>query len=235
MAGSDPLKVLVVDDHPIVRLGLKELIDKEPDLEVAAEAENAFEALSLLDRQYLDLAIVDLSLRGTSGIELTRQIKAEHPRLPVLMVSLHDEGLYAERALAAGAQGYIMKRESYAKLVEAIHYVLEGGTYLSETLRRQADGLGDGRPDVPAQPISALTDREMEVFRLIGEGDAPRHIAEKLFVSVKTVETHRQRIRTKLVLGNAAALRAFAVDWLGSRKGDGQQSEEEIQRTKPDA
>lgn len=219
MATLDVRKVLVVDDHPIVRLGLKELIEKEPDLEVAAEAENAFEALGILDRQYLDLAIVDLSLRGTSGIELTRQIKAEHPRLPVLMVSLHDEGMYAERALAAGAQGYIMKRESYEKLVEAIHHVLQGGTYLSETLRRQVDGLGDGGAGAPAKPISALTDREMEVFRLIGEGYAPRHIAEKLFVSVKTVETHRQRIRTKLALGNAAALRAFAVDWLASMKG----------------
>ena len=218
MAGSGKRKVLVVDDHPIVRLGLKELIDKEPDLEVAAEAENAFEALSLLDREYLDLAIVDLSLRGTSGIELTRQIKAEHPRLPVLMVSLHDEGLYAERALAAGAQGYIMKRESYEKLVEAIHYVLKGGTYVSENLSREADNLGDGGAAVQAETVSALTDREMEVFRLIGEGYAPRHIAEKLFVSVKTIETHRQRIRTKLALGNAAALRTFAVDWLASRK-----------------
>ena len=219
MAALDVRKVLVVDDHPIVRLGLKELIEKEPDLEVAAEAENAFEALGILDRQYLDLAIVDLSLRGTSGIELTRQIKADHPRLPVLMVSLHDEGMYAERALAAGAQGYIMKRESYEKLVEAIHHVLEGGTYLSETLSRQVGGLGDEGTGIPAEPIRALTDREMEVFRLIGEGYAPRHIAEKLFVSVKTVETHRQRIRTKLALGNAAALRAFAVDWLASRKG----------------
>ena len=219
MAGLDVRKVMIVDDHPIVRLGLKELIEKEPDLEVAAEAENAFEALGILDRQYLDLAIVDLSLRGTSGIELTRQIKSEHPRLPVLMVSLHDEGMYAERALAAGAQGYIMKRESYEKLVEAIHHVLKGGTYLSETLRRQVNSLGDGGTGAPAEPISALTDREMEVFRLIGEGYAPRHIAEKLFVSVKTVETHRQRIRTKLTLGNAAALRAFAVDWLASRKG----------------
>ncbi|MGI9175491.1 MAG: response regulator [Rhodothermales bacterium] len=219
MATLDVRKVLVVDDHPIVRLGLKELIDKEADLEVAAEAESAFEALGILERQYLDMAIVDLSLRGTSGIELTRQIKAEHPRLPVLMVSLHDEGMYAERALAAGAQGYIMKRESYEKLVEAIHHVLQGGTYLSETLRRQVDGLGDGGAGAPAKPISALTDREMEVFRLIGEGYAPRHIAEKLFVSVKTVETHRQRIRTKLALGNAAALRAFAVDWLASMKG----------------
>ena len=219
MAALDVRKVLVVDDHPIVRLGLKELIEKEPDLEVAAEAENAFEALGILDRQYLDLAIVDLSLRGTSGIELTRQIKADHPHLPVLMVSLHDEGMYAERALAAGAQGYIMKRESYEKLVEAIHHVLGGGTYLSETLSRQVDSLGDGGTGTPAEPISALTDREMEVFRLIGEGYAPRHIAEKLFVSVKTVETHRQRIRTKLALGNAAALRAFAVDWLASQKG----------------
>ena len=219
MAALDVRKVLVVDDHPIVRLGLKELIEKEPDLEVAAEAENAFEALGILDRQYLDLVIVDLSLRGTSGIELTRQIKADHPRLPVLMVSLHDEGMYAERALAAGAQGYIMKRESYEKLVEAIHHVLGGGTYLSETLSRQVDGLGDEGIGTLAEPISALTDREMEVFRLIGEGYAPRHIAEKLFVSVKTVETHRQRIRTKLALGNAAALRAFAVDWLASRKG----------------
>ncbi len=207
-------RILIVDDHPIVRKGLAQLIDQEPDLVVAGEAEDADGALEFLKRDMPDLAIVDISLQGVDGIELIKKMKARYPDLPVLVVSMHDESLFAERALRVGAKGYIMKQEAIGKMMEAIRKVLKGELYLSERVSENiVKKFISGRTEGLQSPIEVLSDRELEVFQLIGQGLGTRRIADQLHVSVKTVETYRANIKQKMHLKDGIELLKHAVQW----------------------
>ena len=209
--------VFVVDDHPVIRWGYISLINQEPDLEVCGEADTAFEALEKIPEASPDLAIVDISLAGMNGIELTKQLQVLHPDLPVLIVSMHDEVLYGDRALRAGARGYIMKREVRTKIVEAIRRLLSGGTYLSDQMStRLLNQYQGGRFD-ERSPLERLSDRELEVFELYGRGSSTREIAEALFISRKTVESHRNRIKDKLGLESTSQFVQHAVQWFQSQ------------------
>ena len=200
-------KILVVDDHPILREGLAQLIDQQKDLSVCgqfAEADHAFDAIGALKP---NLALVDISLKGGSGIELLKNIKANYPKLLVLVLSMHDESLYAERVLRAGASGYIMKQEAAEKILEAIRKVLAGEVYLSEKMRTKVmHHLVGGRAQANGSLMERLSNRELEVFGLIGQGRGTREIAEQLHLSVKTIESHRAHIKEKLNLKNATEL-----------------------------
>lgn len=211
-------KILIVDDHPIVRRGLTELINHEEDLVASGQAEGAHQAMEVIRGQKPDMAIVDISLKGTSGLELIKDIKTQYPNLPVLALSMHDESLYAERALRAGAKGYIMKQQATEDLIMAIRKVLRGQIYVSDTVATRMVGkVVGGRADVGASAIDRLSDRELEVFGLIGLGHGTRQIAEKLHLSVKTVETYRAHIKKKLNLANAAELLRYAIQWVNSQ------------------
>jgi DNA-binding NarL/FixJ family response regulator len=211
-------RIFIVDDHPIVRKGLTQLINQEPELVVCGEAENAETALELLKKVKPDLAIVDISLRGIDGIELTKLIRARFENIPVLVVSMHDESLFAERALRAGARGYIMKQEAIEKMMEAIHKVLRGELYVSDRVSANiVKRFVDGKAEGVSSPEELLSDREMEVFQLIGQGFGTRQIADQLHVSVKTVETYRANIKEKLNLKNATELMKHAVHWIEVR------------------
>ncbi|TAL39797.1 MAG: response regulator transcription factor [Spirochaetes bacterium] len=207
-------KILIVDDHPIFRKGLSQLLGEEKDLVVCGEAEDAFEAERLIAKLKPDLVIVDITLRDTSGLELLRHVRERYEDLPVLVLSMHDESIYAERVLRAGARGYIMKQEMSGSVVQAVRQVLAGKIFASQAVVERMLG----RLASPAQgggddPVAALSDRELEVFRLVGRGCARRQIASKLNVSVKTVGTYRDKIREKLGIGNSAELVRRAIDW----------------------
>ena len=207
--------VLVVDDHPLFLKGVVQLLSDEPDIEVRAQAGSAKEALDALRRHRLDLAVVDISLEGgTNGIELTKAIRAERPRLPVLILSMHDETLYAERALRAGARGYVMKREALDQFIIAVRAVLDGEIFISPVMsnRMVYDHIHGG--DYSRSPVDRLSDRELEVLQLIGKGHDIRDIAKGLDLSAKTVETHRAHIKEKLNLANAREVTRFATNWL---------------------
>lgn len=211
-------RLLIVDDHPVVAEGLSELINRELDLTVVAVAVSADEGLEVMRSRDVDVAIVDLSLPGPSGIELIRLIRNEFPGIPVLVLSMHDEHFYAERALRAGARGYVMKGEAIKHVVEAIRKVRRGDLYVSEEvtekmLFRMVAGGGDRSE--PA--VDRLSERELEVFQLIGQGYSTREIAEMLHLSVKTIESYRANIKEKLGLKNAAALMQHAVKWVQIR------------------
>jgi DNA-binding NarL/FixJ family response regulator len=211
--------IIVVDDHPLFRKGVVQMLSSEPDLEVRAEAESSPSALDLMRRTPVDLAIVDIGLHGSAnGIELTKSIKAEHPDLPVLVLSMHDEMLYADRALRAGARGYLMKREALDSVITAVRTVLSGEIYLSPTMAKRmiAEHVSGGVSGRSA--IEKLTDRELEVLQLIGEGTEVRDIAEKLHISAKTVEAHRSHIKEKLNLNNAREVARFAVQWVEQQR-----------------
>lgn len=211
-------KILIVDDHPIVRRGLTDLINHEEDLVVSGQAEDAHQAMEAIRAQKPDMAIVDISLKGTSGLELMKDIKTRYPSLPVLILSMHDESLYAERALRAGAKGYIMKQQATEDLIMAIRKVSAGYIYVSDMVTTRMVGkIAGGGPDVGASAIDRLSDRELEVFGLIGLGHGTRQIAEKLHLSVKTVETYRAHIKRKLNLANAAELLRYAIQWTSSQ------------------
>ena len=201
--------ILLVDDHPIVRRGLRQLFESQPDFTVCGEAEDIAGALDAVARLDPDLALVDLSLKGRSGLELTRQLQTHHPSLPVLILSLHDEKLYGERALRAGASGYVMKRRADDEILYAARQVLAGQRYLSPVVQQQLDKALDKE----TFDVNNLTDREFEVLVLIGQGYAPRHIAEQLSLSVSTVEVYRQHLKEKLGLGSATELRRYAIAW----------------------
>ena len=214
------LRVLIVDDHPIVREGLAELLNRETNIEVCAEAEKAESAMEALRSHEVDVAIVDLALPGLSGIELIRKIQAEFDGLPVIVLSMHDEQFYAERALRAGARGYVMKEESSDKLIEAIHQVYKGELFVSDEIAKKmlfriVTGDGD-----ELQPVHRLSDRELEVFQLIGQGYSTRKIAEMLHLSIKTIESYRANIKIKLDLKNAAELMQHAVKWVEVNRPD---------------
>lgn len=209
-------QVLIVDDHPIFRNGIIQLINHEPDLHVCGEICSAAQALGAVDELKPDIVVLDLSIQGTNGIELMKSIRALHPSLPALMVSMHDESIYAERALRAGARGYVMKAAPSEKVIDAIRRVLGGGIYLSEAIGgRLLDTFLNGRStNVGSSTVEQLSDREIEVFRAVGEGRGTREIARTLFLSVKTVETHRAHIKEKLQLKTAPELVRAAVEWV---------------------
>lgn len=212
-------KVLVVDDHPIVRQGLALLINREPDLAVCGEAEDAQTALQSVPTIKPDILVVDISLNGPDGLDLLKDIRIRYPEMPVLILSMHDESIYAERALRAGAQGYIMKQEATEKVLVALRRILSREIYVSERisnrmLQRYIGSQSSGRPS----SISDLTDRELEVFRLIGEGHSTRQIAEELHISVKTVESYQAHIKEKLSLRSARELVQHAIQWSISEK-----------------
>ncbi len=209
-------RLLVVDDHPIMRKGLAKLLDLETDLVVCGEAENTEQALAELRAKPFDLAIVDISLRGVSGIDLLKDLKTHWPQMPVLILSMHDETLYAERALRAGARGYVMKGEPFEQIVAAIRRVLAGNIFVSDAvngriLSRMTESSGKTGG---GQLVDALSNRELEVFQFIGHGRGTRDIATEMQVSVKTVETYRAHIKDKLQLRSAPELMRFAVDWV---------------------
>lgn len=208
-------KVLIVDDHPILRKGLTLLINQEPDLIVCAEAEHAQMALDVIDNVSPDMAIVDISLPGIDGIELIKMLRLRHKDLPVLVVSMHDEALYAERSLRAGARGYIMKQEALEKVLVAIRKVLDGEIFVSERVTTKmlekfvsTEGIRE-----TTSPIDLLSNRELTVFRLIGQGHKTRQIAEKLHLSIKTVESYRAHIKDKLKLTDGTDLLKYAIQW----------------------
>lgn len=211
-------RIVIVDDHPIVRQGLAQLIEQEDDLHICGQAEDAHEAMRAIRQLNPDLVIVDISLRTTSGIDLIKDIKAQFPTLPVLTLSMHDEALYAERALRAGARGYIMKQEAPAEVVAAIRRVLAGTTYVSQGMAaKMVSKIVTGPGEKGASLVDRLSDRELEVFRLIGEGYGTREMAEKLYLSVKTIETYRAHIKEKLNLQDANQLLRAAIRWANAQ------------------
>ena len=207
-------RVLIVDDHPMMRQGLAQLIDNEPDLKVIAEADTGGQGLDLVVNEKLDLALIDISLPDKNGLELIKDIRSVKPEMPILIVSMHDEVLYAERVLRAGARGYIMKQEGGKKLLQAIRQVLTGQIYVSEKMSaRILETFSGNRQDQSASPVARLSDREFEVFQLIGQGKGTKEIAQHLNLSVKTVEVHRAKIKEKLSLLTATDLVRYAVRW----------------------
>ncbi|HUW19334.1 MAG TPA: response regulator transcription factor [Sedimentisphaerales bacterium] len=215
------MKILIVDDHPIVRQGLTELINHQYDLEVCGQAEDAPQARQLIKELRPHMAIVDISLKQTSGIELIKDIKAQHPNTLVLALSMYDESLYAERALRAGAKGYIMKQEATDNVITAIRKVLSGQLYISDKMgEKMVRKLVSGKTEVSGSAVDSLSDRELEVFLLIGQGYGTRQIAERLYLSVKTIETYRSHLKEKLNLTGSAELLQYAIQWVkGQSKG----------------
>jgi DNA-binding NarL/FixJ family response regulator len=205
-------RVLLVDDHPIIRERLAELINQEPDLVTCGEAEDAFSGLEAVEELMPNIVIVDLSLKDTHGIELIKDIKLRQPELPVLVLSMHDESLYAERAIRAGARGYITKQEATKKVMTAIRRVLAGDIYVSDRMAATIlHRLAGDKSEAKGSPLACLTDRELEIFHLLGEGIPARQIAKTLHVSVKTVEAHREHIKAKLNFKTSAELLRYAI------------------------
>ena len=220
--GGKKTRIFLVDDHPFMRHGLSEFIANQPNLVVCGEADNARDALTAIDRIKPDLVITDIILPGKSGLELTKDIRAMHPEIMILVMSMHDEPYYAERVLHAGARGYLMKREGGTKLVTAIQRVLEGHVYVSESIaNRILESFSRGVSDSNGSPVQKLTDRELEVFELIGQARTSREIAESLHISIKTVEAHRANIKEKLNLKGGPELIRLAVRWVESKNSPG--------------
>jgi DNA-binding NarL/FixJ family response regulator len=212
-------RVLVVDDHPIVRQGLALLINREKDLMVCGEAEDARSAMQSIPATRPDILVVDISLNGPDGLDLLKDIRARYPVLPVLILSMHDESVYAERALRAGAQGYIMKQEASEKVLLALRRILNHEIYVSERISNRMLQRYIGTPlEGGPSSMADLTDRELEVFRLIGEGHSTRQIAEELHISVKTVESYQAHIKEKLSLRSARELVQHAIQWTMNEK-----------------
>lgn len=213
----EKIKILIVDDHPAMRHGLAQLIGMEPDMEVVAEAGDCPETLAAIREKIPDFVILDIALKGVSGLDLIFDIHQLAGPIPILVYSMHDETLYAERALHAGARGYLMKQEPVRQILTAIRRILKEGIYVSEEMNRvlllRHIGHPSEKPDYSSS-TGQLTERERQVFQLVGKGLQPREIAEKLNLSVKTVETHRMNIRKKLGLPDASALALYAVEWV---------------------
>jgi DNA-binding NarL/FixJ family response regulator len=213
-------RIVIVDDHPLFRKGLEEMIHSEGTFAVCGEAGNASEAMGVIRKLHPDLAIVDLSLPGANGIELIKNIRAEFPKLPILVLSMHDESLYALRALRAGAEGYVMKHEAMANVITAVREVFNGRPYLSPAMAAQVITKFAHRQDEgEADAVERLSDREIEILELIGKGKDVREIAKLLHLSPKTVETHRSHIKDKLDLKNSREVARFALQWLSAREG----------------
>ncbi len=207
-------RIVIVDDHPIVRQGFAQLINQEEDLVVIGEAEDAPGAVELIEDTDPDLALVDLSLKNSNGIELIKDLKKIKPELKVLVISLHDESVYAERALRAGAKGFIMKAEATESVMTAIRMVLRGEVYLSEKMRNHLlSSMTGGGATRALSPTEVLSDREFEVFQAIGRGASTREIADSLCLSVKTIETYKSHLKQKLALKNSTELMQYAIEW----------------------
>ena len=211
-------RIVIVDDHPLFRKGLQEMIHSDGTFAICGEAGNASEAMEVIRKLLPDMMIVDLSLPGANGIELIKNIRAEFPKLPILVLSMHDESLYAVRALRAGADGYVMKHEAMANVIQAIREVFNGHPYLSPAMAAQvitkfAHRQAEGETDA----VERLSDRELEILELIGKGNEVRRIAKLLHLSPKTVETHRAHIKDKLDLKNSREVARFALQWLSAR------------------
>ncbi len=216
-------RILLVDDHPLLRQGIAMTIEAEPDLQVVAQAGDADEALARFAEAAPDLVITDISLPGANGLELMKNLLTLRPELPVLVVSRHDEDLYAERAIRAGARGYVSKLAAGDQIVAAIRRVLRGGIHLSEALKdRMLFGAAAGVKDATQTPLEVLSDRELEVFEMTGRGIPTREISERLHLSVKTVESYRSRLKAKLGLQNGTELIKHAVAWVEG-EGSGRQ------------
>ncbi len=208
-------RILLVDDHAVVRYGIAQLINRENDLMVCGEEEYASNALSAIARLKPDLVIADISLKDSSGLELMRNIKAQYSRLPVLVVSAHDESVYAEIAFRAGALGYLMKQEALEKIITALRRVLSGNIYVSEALAaRMLQQQICGKTDIHDSPVKSLSDRELEVFQMIGQWKKTSEIAQELHLSIKTIEYYREQIKRKLNLKNSAELTQHATSWV---------------------
>ena len=210
-------KILLVDDHPMMREGLRGVINRERDLVVCGEAENAHQAMNAVQKLAPDLALVDVTLPGKSGLELVKDLKAMHPRLVILAISMHDESLYAERMLRAGASGYITKQQPPEELIKAIRQVLDQRVYVSKEVSETLLRRFSWQPQGDRSPTKLLTDREFEIMQLFGEGKAPKEIASQLHLSAKTVSVHAANIRHKLNLKTTAQLIRFAVQWVDMR------------------
>jgi DNA-binding NarL/FixJ family response regulator len=211
-------RIVIVDDHPLFRKGLEQLIHTDGAFAVCGEAGNAAEAMDVIRKLNPDLAIVDLSLPGANGIELIKNIRAEFPKVPILVVSMHDESLYAVRALRAGAEGYVMKHEAMANVIQAIREVFNGRPYLSPAMAAQViTKFAHRDAEGEADPVERLSDRELEILELIGKGTEVRQIAKLLHLSPKTVETHRAHIKDTLDLKNSREVARFALQWLSAR------------------
>ncbi len=211
----DIRRIVLVDDHPIVRQGIIMLVEPEDDLDVVGEAESAHEALEVIEETRPDIAVVDLTLKDSSGLELIKDIGVRFPKLPALVLSMRDEGFYAERCLRAGARGYVTKEEGPQKVIEGVRKVLAGQIFISDRMATKVMAKivrGSGEGD--QSPIESLSDRELEVFELIGNGHATREIASRLHISTKTVDSHREHIKEKLQLDSATDLLKHAIQWV---------------------
>ncbi|MEZ4701555.1 MAG: response regulator transcription factor [Rhodothermales bacterium] len=209
--------IIIVDDHPLMRKGLAMTLETESDLKVIGQADSAEDAMELFETMRPHVAIVDISLPGMSGLELIKHLQAIYPNVKIVVVSRHDESLYAERAIRAGARGYVMKMEAGDVIVQAVHRVLSGGIYVSPDINeRLLMGMLAGRRSQGTSPMEVLSDRELEVFELTGRGLTTREISERLHLSIKTVESYRARIKSKLDLDNATELLQHAIQWVES-------------------
>jgi DNA-binding NarL/FixJ family response regulator len=211
-------RVLIVDDHPIVRQGLKRMIETEADLEVCGEAATEAQARRAIRELNPDIVIVDLALQEGDGIELVRDVHAHHPDVPMLVLSMHDETIYAERLLAEGASGYIMKQAAADQLLNALRTVLRGETYLSEQLSQSLNLRAQNGDPEAHDPVRRLSNRELQVLNLVGRGVSSREIAAELGLSVKTVESHRQSLKRKLNLATNSQLLQYAMNWFAGRR-----------------
>lgn len=215
MGASGKARILIVEDHEVFRLGIKELINHEPDLYVCGEAEDVGEARSLIRDLNPDMAVVDITLKSSNGIDLIKEMADCRQNMKVLVLSMHDELVYAERSLQAGAQGYIMKQETSRSIVKAIRHILKGNIYVSQNIMGNLlKRVRTGQDSLEKSPIETLSDREFTVLRMIGEGSSTGDIADQLHLSVRTISTYRERIKEKLHLKNAAELVRFAVRWV---------------------
>ena len=212
MSLESAFRVLIVDDHPIVRQGLRRLIDQEEDLSVCGEAEDVKEARDAIEALSPDAVILDISLKNSDGVDLLKELRIRRLKTPVLVLSMHDESIYAERLLSAGANGYIMKQEASDRFLAALREVLSGGIYVSDAVRSKIANAA-ATEDVVDDPIARLSNRELQVFNLIGQGLSTREIADKLNLSVKTIESHRLTIKEKLNIDSATQLVRYAVRW----------------------
>jgi len=211
-------RILIVDDHPMTRGGLVHLINHQPEMVVYGEAEDAAQALDLLASERPDLMLIDITLPGKSGLELVKDVKAMHPDLPMLVLSMHDESLYADRVLRAGARGYITKHEGGDKLMGAIRHVLSGRIYVSESMSAHIlEIFSGGQTGIDRSSIQKLSDREFQVFDALGEGLSSHEIAKKLHLSAKTVDAHRANIKTKLKINTTAELISFSARWAATQ------------------
>jgi len=215
------IRVVIVDDHPLMRKGLAMSLDAESDITVVGQASSAEEGMTMIEQLKPDVAAIDISLPGMSGLELVKQLHAIRPDVKTLVVSRHDESLYAERAIRAGARGYVMKLEAGEVIVRAVRRVTNGGIFVSEEINeRLLLGMVSGHEALAQSPLDILSDRELEVFELTGRGSGTRDIAERLHLSVKTVESYRARIKVKLNLGSASELMQHAVQWVEGERSD---------------